>query len=369
MPTWNARGLALVLPFALAACNSPADDAVSGRTTGLRAAVPDDYPALGFDPHPSYLPNNVLVFTFDDGPDWNNTAKVLDALKSKNFKATFFINTNNWSNVDTDAPMQALVQRMVDEGHELANHTVHHLHLPTLSAQAIEDELSGVENTVDNVIGAGAPRLTLVRAPFGEPYQDGMGYDLVAPIVAQHGVHIGWNFDTFDYNCTEGDSACVVSAFENGVKTPGHGAYGVILMHSVHSQTAMALPEIIDYARAKGFEFWTVEQAVCAKLHSSSAHIVDGTTGGCGVQPTPPDAGVDDPDAAPPGTPDAAPLPPGTPDAGPSEGVDAGGDPGNPDPGGNMSGSCGCHVGGQASGTGAALLLPLVLLALRRRRR
>jgi MYXO-CTERM domain-containing protein len=363
--------------LAAAACSSPVATEGDGShvhvapTAEQLRAVPDTYPALGFDPHPSYIPNNVLVLTFDDGPDWNNTATVLDVLRDKGVKASFFINTVNWSDVNMDAPMQALVRRMVDEGHELANHTVHHLHLPTLSASAIDDELSGVEETVDNVVGSDAPRLTLVRAPFGEPYQDGMGYDLVAPVVAEHGVHIGWNFDTFDYDCPMGDSNCVLTNFKNGVKTPGQGAWGIVLMHSVHSQTAAALPAIIDYARDKGFELWTVEQVVCARFNKGSANIVDGTSGGCDVQPGMPDAGPPGtPDAAPPpGTPDAAPPPPGTPDAAPEGEPDAGGNPNNG--GGNMTGSCGCRVGGQGEGAPAGLLLlaPLALLAIRRRRR
>src|SRR5688572_1139980 len=61
------------------------------------------YPEIDFATRPSYLPNNVVVLTFDDGPDWNNTARVLDILQQKNARATWFINTVNWSNVDTDA--------------------------------------------------------------------------------------------------------------------------------------------------------------------------------------------------------------------------------------------------------------------------
>ncbi len=369
MPT--LRTTLVVVPFALAiACSStPPEGDGSGSGAGARLlAVPSTYPALGFDAHPDYIPNNVLVLTFDDGPDWNNTATVLDVLRDKDVKASFFINTVNWSDVNMDAPMQDLVKRMVDEGHELANHTVHHMHLPTLSAAGIEDEIAGVENTVDHVMGASAPRLTLFRAPFGEPYQDGVGYDLVAPVVAEHAVHIGWNFDTFDYNCPAGDSACVLNNFKNGVKTPGAGAWGIVLMHSVHAQTAGALPAIIDYARSKGFEFWTVEQVVCAKLHSSSDHIVDGTTGGCNVVTPMPDAGPGQPDAAP-GQPDAD-----VPDPGPDAGVH----PGNPDAGhdpgennGGTTGGCGCRAGGPggSSGAGFALLVPLALLLLGRRRR
>jgi peptidoglycan/xylan/chitin deacetylase (PgdA/CDA1 family) len=338
----------------------------------VSAAVPDTYPALGFEPKPAYLPNNVIVLTFDDGPDWGgHTAKVLDVLKEKNVKATFFINRENWSNIATETAMQDLVKRMVNEGHELASHTSKHLHLPTLTASGIEAELADVEDIVATFLPS-APPLTLVRAPFGEPYQDGNGYDLVAPVVAEHAVHIGWNVDSKDYECPVGDEQCVISAFKNAVKTPGQGAYGIVLMHSVWEQTAESLPEIIDYARANGFEFWLTEQVVCARFDKTSRNIVDGTSGGCNVVPGDPDAGVN------PGDPDAG-TNPGDPDAGTNPGnPDAGSNPGDPDagPGGNNDGDdasgCGCRVGGRSQADGLAVLAGLAGLGLvlsRRRRR
>src|SRR6266508_3633333 len=114
----------------------------------IRSTAQVSYPEIDFANRPSYLPANVVVLTFDDGPDWNNTAKVLDVLLQKNVKASFFINTENWSSVNQDGPMQELVRRMVREGHELANHSVHHQHMGTLDPGAIEAEVAGVENTV-----------------------------------------------------------------------------------------------------------------------------------------------------------------------------------------------------------------------------
>ncbi|RZA11007.1 MAG: polysaccharide deacetylase family protein, partial [Proteobacteria bacterium] len=223
---------------------------------------------LGFEDRPSYLPNNVVVLTFDDGPDWVNTAKVLDTLKQKNVKSSFFINSENWSSLSQDQPMRDLVKRMVDEGHELANHTAHHLHLNGISAAQVESEIVDVERNVNNIFGNTSHRLTMLRAPHGVPYQDNdannpsPAYRLVSPIVARHAVHIGWNIDSNDWVCPVGDSNCVYNNVMNELKTPGQGNYGIILMHSVHSQTADALPRLIDAIRARGFQIWTAEDAV-----------------------------------------------------------------------------------------------------------
>ena len=256
--------------------------AEENRVRSQEAIVP--YPEIDFDPTPDYIPDNVVVLTFDDGPDWNNTARVLDVLRDKDAKATFFINTENWSNVNTDGPMRDLVRRMVNEGHELASHSAKHQHMGTLTADAIEAELSGVEATVNDVIGAGAPRMTLFRAPFGEPYQGNdpnwpnAGYQKVAPVVAKHAVHIGWAIDSFDYNCA-GSAACVVTNVKNAIN---EGKYGVMLFHSVHAQTAESLPEVIDFLQSKGMVFWTVEDVVRARYGKSSAEIVDQGGGGDG---------------------------------------------------------------------------------------
>lgn len=286
-----ALGGALLLPIASMAC-----DGFSFRGRSQQAVSPAY--EIDFNSRPSYIPSDVVVLTFDDGPDWNNTARVLDVLADKGVKATFFINTENWSNVDTDGPMQDLVRRMVLEGHELASHSVHHHHLASLSAAQIEAELTGVEETVTTVLGAGAPRMTLFRAPFGEPYQGNdpafpsAGYQLVAPIVAQHAVHIGWAIDSFDYACA-GSAECVYQNVRTRLEA---GDYGIILMHSVHAQTADALPQIIDYIRANGYRIWTVEDVVAARFGATSAELVDGL--GDGDPPPPDDPPADDP---PPG--------------------------------------------------------------------
>ena len=64
-----------------------------------------------------------LALTFDDGPDPEWTPQILDILKAKGVKATFFvIGANAESNPD-------LVQRIVAEGHEVGNHTFTHPNL------------------------------------------------------------------------------------------------------------------------------------------------------------------------------------------------------------------------------------------------
>ncbi len=258
--------------------------ACASLLTASTLALAAPYPEIDFSNRPSYIPNNVVVLTFDDAPDYTYTEQVLNVLKQKNAKATFFLNSENWSSLTSDEGSRAVVRRMVAEGHLLANHTVSHPHLPALDAAGIEAQVKGVEDAVKSIFNGGGPRLTLFRAPFGDPYQNNdvnnpnWQHQLVAPIVAKHAIHVGWSIDPSDFNCRDGDSDCVYNNTVNLLKTPGQGDYGIILMHSVFSHTAGALPRIIDYIRAKGFQIWTTEDVVRARFGKSSAEVIGGGT-------------------------------------------------------------------------------------------
>jgi peptidoglycan/xylan/chitin deacetylase (PgdA/CDA1 family) len=247
------------------------------------------YPAIDFNPRPTNVPNNVIGLTFDDGPDALSTPRVLDVLQAKNVKATFFINTDNWGTVDSDTNLKNIIKRIVNEGHQLASHTVHHSDLATLSTTAIRSEITGVQTTVNrsDVLGSSFPKLTMLRAPFGSPYQTSApgsaAYDKVAPIVGEYAVHMGWAIDTFDYNCTSGTAAqkrdCVINNFTSRVRTVGTGDYGMVLMHSVQPQTADAIGAIIDYCRNNGFVFQLGEYFVGRAFNGrTSNEVIYGTT-------------------------------------------------------------------------------------------
>jgi peptidoglycan/xylan/chitin deacetylase (PgdA/CDA1 family) len=229
-------------------------------------------PQIDFSPRPSYLPDNTIVLTFDDGPDSTNTARVLDILRSRNVRATFFINSQNYTDIETDPNAQAVLRRIVNEGHELGNHTARHLDLSTLSEDSIEDEISRVEEAVRDIVSP-SRRLTLLRAPFGIPYDpdgDTSGFPKVAPIVARHAVHIGWSITPQDFAC--GDASCVFEGVRDALEA---GDYGVVLLHSPLPQTVGALPDIIDFARANGYTFKLTEDVVRARFGQSSGEIID----------------------------------------------------------------------------------------------
>jgi peptidoglycan/xylan/chitin deacetylase (PgdA/CDA1 family) len=256
--------------------------------SAFAAAIPE----IDFSTRPNYIPNNVVVLTFDDAPDYDHTAEVVNALKAKNAKATFFLNGENWSSLSADESMRALVRRIANEGHTVASHTVHHPHLSEINNNDVEFEVTGMQNLVNGVFGNNSHELTLFRAPYGDPYQGNdpsnpkESYSRIAPIVAKHAVHIGWSIDSGDFDCNDGDGDCVYNNVTRALGTPGNGDYGIILMHSVYKQTALAVPRIIDYIRANGFQIWSVEDVVRARYGKSSYDIIHGgNTGGGTTNP------------------------------------------------------------------------------------
>jgi peptidoglycan/xylan/chitin deacetylase (PgdA/CDA1 family) len=254
-----------------------------------------NYPQLGFDTKPAYMSNKEVVLTFDDVPGWQPTTmlSILDTLKQFNVKATFFFNSMQNSATDWTYPdCVKAVQRVLAEGHRIGSHTRSHPHLGDLTGNLaqLRDEINGVQAEIQSFMPAGTtiPRLTLFRAPYGEPYQwrwqgDPQGdasYPIIAPIVAQNFVHIGWNLDSQDWTCPTTDTgACMYNSVVSQLKA---GGYGVILMHGVDKTTMGGLPNLLTYLKNNGYSVIDVETVVARLYGANSLGVVTGNGGGGG---------------------------------------------------------------------------------------
>jgi peptidoglycan/xylan/chitin deacetylase (PgdA/CDA1 family) len=256
-------------------------------------ADPGMTPQTTFDPQPTYVPQDVIVLTLDDGPDGvgcaGQSCTVLDNqfFMQNGIKADFFINTNNRCTVAPMFGCYAYAQDLVDAGQYIANHTVHHYHLAPgggsgdgimhCSDEACVDaEISGVEQTVSMLTNGATPHLTRFRAPFGEPYQSGSASDqaLVEPVVARYAVEINWNFDSLDSNGTAWDGTSLFDTVTGIIKTPGQGSWGIMLMHAVYPWTHDMLALLIPYLQKNGFKLGTVEDVICWRFGKHSWEII-----------------------------------------------------------------------------------------------
>lgn len=102
-----------------------------------------------------------VALTFDDGPDPTHTPAVLDLLAGHGATATFFVVGRGVRS------FPGLVRRMVDEGHEVANHTLSHERLDQLDRAGVRDQLVGGAAAIEELALPRGTRTRLVRLPYG----------------------------------------------------------------------------------------------------------------------------------------------------------------------------------------------------------
>lgn len=181
-----------------------------------------------------------IAMTFDDGPHSSNTPRLLDMLRQRNIKATFYVVGRN---VDM---YPAITRRIVAEGHEIGNHTWSHPNLTKLSNEGVRNELLKTKAAIGRAAGV-QPRT--MRPPYGALRQDQRAW-----ILEEFGYPtILWSVDPLDWK-KPGPS--VVTSRILGATSNG----GIVLAHDLHSQTVDAMPATLDGLLRKGFKFVTVSQ-------------------------------------------------------------------------------------------------------------
>lgn len=193
--------------------------------------------ALGNDHRP------VLALTFDAGAGAGPALRLLDVLRQKDVRGTFFL-TGLWARQNPP-----LVQQIVQDGHELANHTWSHRDLTRLSPAAVEDEIGRAEDLL--TAASGKPTKPLFRFPYGA--RNARLQDQVAALGYRS---IYWTVDSLDWMDTA-TADSITTRVLNGAR---NGA--IVLMHVGATYTNVALPTILDTLRARGFTFETVTEAV-----------------------------------------------------------------------------------------------------------
>ena len=199
--------------------------------------APQDMVVASVNPNPQG--GKYVALTFDDGPS-KYTQAILDILKEKNAKATFY-NLGSQAAGSLD-----LVRAVVDGGHELASHTNAHQNLPTLDRDGLRGEISSAFDTLEQ--GAGS-RPQMMRAPYGAftAAEWARAGDLIS-------CNVLWNIDTLDWKLP--GAAAITSEVLNNAY---NGA--IILMHDGggnRQQDVDALPDIIDGLQRDGYELVTV---------------------------------------------------------------------------------------------------------------
>lgn len=177
-----------------------------------------------------------FYLTFDEGYENGNTAAILDVLKEKDQKATFFV---TYSYV-RDNP--ALVQRMIDEGHVIGNHSVRHLSMPDLTLEEARGEIVTLHTFMRDTYGV---EMTVFRPPMGEYSQQTLALTQALGYKSAF-----WSFAYYDYEPDDqmGREAALAKVAEN--IHPGE----LVLLHAVSTDNTAILPDLIDILRGQGYE-------------------------------------------------------------------------------------------------------------------
>ena len=191
---------------------------------------------------------NVIYLTFDDGPS-ARTGEILDVLKEKNAKATFFVVcTQNENN-------QQMMKRIVEEGHTLAMHTgAHNYTKMYASVEAYLADMYQIFTQIKEVTGT-TP--SLFRFPGGSinNYNSGISHELIAEMLRRGFVPFDWNISSRDASTVKLLPAETI--VENVVAEARNQSYGIVLMHdsAVKTTTAKAVGPMIDRLSEMGFTF------------------------------------------------------------------------------------------------------------------
>ena len=185
------------------------------------------------------LTKPMVALTFDDGPKSDVGNALMDELEAVDGRGTFFVVGERLEEHKEE------LQRMVDNGHEIANHSWDHdLSLTSKGVDYIRSEFSKTDDKLKELVGI---ETTLVRLPGGKITDD------VKAAVTKPMIY--WSLDTEDWKSRNAQS---VESMVDGHVVDGD----IILMHELYSSTEEACREIIPRLHEEGFQLVTVSELI-----------------------------------------------------------------------------------------------------------
>ncbi|MBO5278256.1 MAG: polysaccharide deacetylase family protein [Lachnospiraceae bacterium] len=179
-----------------------------------------------------------VALTFDDGPHQKYTKLLLDGLRERNVKATFFLIGESIQG------KEELVEQMKEDGHLIGNHTYTHVQL---SKMGKDDACAEIWKTNTAIYDITEQIPCFIRPPFGE-WNEELSCAVDMSVVL-------WDIDPQDwkYKDTKRVRDYVVKNVSDG---------DIILLHDVYKTSVEAALQIVDILTEEGYEFVTVEEII-----------------------------------------------------------------------------------------------------------
>jgi len=207
------------------------------------------YPDLYVEkPSKQIIPNKTVFLTFDDGPS-ERTREILNILKEKNVKATFFVVGN------TSEAGKTLMRQIVEEGHTIAPHTyTHEFKKIYSSVESYLDDFYKIFKLIYETTGQ-KPNIFRFAGGSNTTFNKAIRKDLIAEMLRR-------GFFYYDWNLSTGDAAkkaltptenCISNVLSYSAKYNS----AIVLAHDARPKTTtvQALPSIIDGLKKQGFSF------------------------------------------------------------------------------------------------------------------
>lgn len=176
-----------------------------------------------------------VAITFDDGPNPNYTVKLLDGLKKRGVKATFFL---LGSEVEQ---YPEIVEAIHENGHLIGVHSYEHVNFGQIGDAAAVEQIDRTQEAIYDVTGEYAG---YIRPPYGCWKKE---LDTEVPMI-----EVLWDVDPLDWATTDADTVVqrILSDVEDG---------SVILLHDASESSVQAALTTIDILQEQEYEFVTVE--------------------------------------------------------------------------------------------------------------
>jgi len=187
--------------------------------------------------------DKVLYLTFDCGFENGNTQAILEALKKHNAKATFFV-VGNYLSTSTD-----LVKQMLEEGHNVGNHSYHHPDMTQMGKEEFAKELGELEQLYEQTTGK--PMVKYYRPPQGKYSENNLkiakelGYKTFFWSLA----YVDWKQDSQPTH---------EEAFDKLLKRVHPGA--IVLLHNTSKTNGEILDELLTKWEGMGYTFKSLDE-------------------------------------------------------------------------------------------------------------
>lgn len=179
-----------------------------------------------------------LALTFDDGPNRIYTRELLDGLRERGVKASFFLVGENI------AGNEELVRQMAEDGHLIGVHCMTHV---DLARQPIEKSVEEIERTAGQIEAITGKRPDYIRPPYGSWSTELQEKISMTPVF--------WDVDTLDWK-NRNAARIVTHICRNAA------LHTVILMHDAYQSSVDAALQAIDTLAAEGYTFVTIEECL-----------------------------------------------------------------------------------------------------------